>query len=196
MAFGYDATRTQPAAMAMSAAAGNNDECIKLLQKIITDLDMFMHYSNDTFLNAQQLFLMGEKREERDFVSNAEYCLYKDYQSAAIDFFDAEIKPEEKRLQFAKAMSFEQFFVSLKQKLWYEYQTLHKHANDLVVMGYKPLSCALYGFCECLWDIICDTQRTIKRGALSGWSVHDVLIYQTEFRSKHDYYEKKMKKLA
>lgn len=186
----------KPRIMTTAATVGNpmDNEVIQLLQKTITELDAWKHWGEKAFLKAQELGLQGEKRRERDYLTEIAYCLEKDYQSKALDAFNVIIEPEEIRKSFELINDYRSYFQALKQALWEEYHTLHDLANKFVVANYKPLACDLYDFTECLWDVIIKVQRIIKEGDATEWMPHHVLIYQVSYENVHDYYEKKKAK--
>lgn len=194
MAFGYNPQTVQPVLQQQSvmrtAQNPENEECIQLLQRAITNLDMYKHWSEEAFLQGQYLGLQGEKRRERDKITEVEYCIAKDLQSMTQDAFGVMLRPEEKRLEFSDMDTPEKYFHGLKHKLWLEYHDLHEIANRFIVIGYKPLACDLYEWVCCLWDMIIEIQRFIKEQTLNGWNYHNLLIYQVSFHNVHDYYEK------
>lgn len=139
--------------------------------------------------------LQGEKRRLRYLYREAQNvtdCL----QHSGWDLFDPglELYPVVGSADISKMMDPESCIRIIIETYWKIHDAAHEIANEMVIGKFKGLSEPVYHYCDCLMNMIGETQRNYRSYEAAGWDWHHVSRHQETDCNIHDKYEGKEEK--
>jgi len=162
------------------------DTWAPIFQQLIDCLDTARRWKSIVKLKAQAMNLQGEKRRNRH-EANMCHEFRQSIQTLAMDLLKIELHPTEKPLNVPNFTSYKEYFVALKEHLWWLHDCIHKLANSFDELCI--LSQHLHCMCACIVKEAMEIDREINEGDAYGWSEHVLFLRQTSWNNINDHYK-------
>ena len=163
-----------------------------LLQRSLNLMETAAAWQRKAAKRAHIVGLQGEKRrlrylsrEARNVVDWTEHYSY--------DSLKLDISAQQGTTDASSLVCIMSTMNGIIEKLWIIYGECHQIANEMVAAKYRVFAQPLYCYCEELFCILAELQRTQREYELADYEYHHISRYQLTWENVHDKYEDKEK---